>query len=103
MLLTLQSFRIRVRLAREFWTLRSKPGDNVRDFLCRHGSSGHVVAPVRGAQFRPSSDHRCAKSLIAYKSQVCPIHDGTGFLAACAVRTMAGGTESCKHIRAATW
>ena len=73
--------------------LSRKPGDNVGNFLGRHGLAGNIVAPIGCAKVGTANDDESAKFLIGEESEEGAVDDGAGLGAALATWAMAGRAE----------
>src|SRR5262249_5622604 len=73
--------------------LSRKPGDNVGNFLGRHGLAGNIVAPIGCARVGTPNDDESARFLIGGRSEEGAVADGAGFGAAFATWAMAGRAE----------
>jgi hypothetical protein len=78
---------------RKLRPLSRKPGDNVGNFLGRHGLARNIVAPVGCAKVGTADNDESAKFLIGEQSEEGAVDDGAGLGAALAIWAMAGRAE----------
>src|SRR5271165_3222651 len=91
LLLALRGSGNGIRLPGVLCPLRRQPRDHVADILLRHGFAGDVAAPVRRAQFRPTSDHHSAQLLIAQQRKKRIVGNAAGFRSAPPLGAMTRG------------
>src|SRR5713101_6393503 len=89
-LLVLCVIRSGIRLSGVLRAPRGKPGNDVSNFLVRHGLTRHVCAPVGGPQFGTARDDNRAKPLIADQREKGIVREGTSLWSSAAARPMAG-------------